>query len=741
MAQHDYNISNATGANFRADVNSMAQAIVTVNSGATEPAVRFAGMLWLDLSGGGDGVMRRRNQANTAWLTDIGIDQTARTAAAAAQTTANAALPRAGGTMTGAIVLPAAEPTNNQAVSRAWADQLYQVRLPVPVAGSLLVGAAGGWTATLAPGADQAILVTSGGLPVWQPTGIIASPGIVVRTGSDGTIDSSFIPQVASGLKFCGTFKPAVNAEYPTTGGHGAGGAPAIGDFWIIDGLTTGGYTYLTGSLAGVTVYNGDSIAFNGATDWFRMGSTIFLQGYLRTDGTIAMAGNLNMGGFAINNVNGVAGRAGAPVPLSNFKIDATNVVISPQRGASGADLAVLDSGRLATDLGRMQIFVGTSSANLGMLAVRIFSTTAAYAAGDYVVQAGRMYRAIAAVAAGAFVPAQWAAVADGSTGQFLPLTGGTMTGTITSTAQDFLTSNRNGWWFNYSNLGDGRIGLWDNALQTFVYTYASNVKRHVFNGGIEGQNGLNLYTGAVSTQVGTVAAGYADRVTRWLQVLNADASFGWYSYDATGGNGREALTMYTTVAGGSDQIRFRGQSVWWGGNFDPNSKLNKGGDTMTGALTVTSGNYLISQYNGYGLIYSNYGSGQFVQFDVKTNVTACEYNLASGGIWQFRGAVYCVSLTQTSDRRMKRNIETYQPPAGIADNLTLYEYEVIDGGVYAVGLMSDDVKVYAPHQVSTNTLADGTVTEGVNKTDLTLEFIADLAARVRALEAAVFTP
>src|SRR4051812_18460376 len=94
MAQHDYNIANATGANFRADLNNALQAAVTQNAGSTEPAPTFAGMIWLDLSGGGDGVLKRRNAANSAWLSDIGKDDTARNAAAAAQAKADRAILR-----------------------------------------------------------------------------------------------------------------------------------------------------------------------------------------------------------------------------------------------------------------------------------------------------------------------------------------------------------------------------------------------------------------------------------------------------------------------------------------------------------------------------------------------------------------------------------------------------------------------------------------------------------------------
>ena len=66
MAQHDYDIANATGAAVRADLNNMADAMVSNNSGATEPASMFAYMWWADTT---TGLMKQRNGANNAWLT------------------------------------------------------------------------------------------------------------------------------------------------------------------------------------------------------------------------------------------------------------------------------------------------------------------------------------------------------------------------------------------------------------------------------------------------------------------------------------------------------------------------------------------------------------------------------------------------------------------------------------------------------------------------------------------------
>jgi hypothetical protein len=66
MAQHDYNIANQTGANFRADLNNALSAIATNNSGSTEPSTTFAYEWWIDTN---TGVLKLRNSANNAWLT------------------------------------------------------------------------------------------------------------------------------------------------------------------------------------------------------------------------------------------------------------------------------------------------------------------------------------------------------------------------------------------------------------------------------------------------------------------------------------------------------------------------------------------------------------------------------------------------------------------------------------------------------------------------------------------------
>jgi hypothetical protein len=83
---------------------------------------------------------------------------------------------------------------------------------------------------------------------------------------------------------------------------------------------------------------------------------------------------------------------------------------------------------------------VDSTSAPVDLIAVRYFSTLTSYAIGDFTVQAGFLYRAMAAVTPGPFNPAQWDRVLDaaGVVGVYLPLAGGTLTGLLNGTSATF---------------------------------------------------------------------------------------------------------------------------------------------------------------------------------------------------------------------------------------------------------------------------------------------------------------
>ena len=65
MAQEDYILANQAGNAFRSDLNDTLAAIVSNNSGATQPSTRYAYMYWADTT---SGFLKQRNAANNAWI-------------------------------------------------------------------------------------------------------------------------------------------------------------------------------------------------------------------------------------------------------------------------------------------------------------------------------------------------------------------------------------------------------------------------------------------------------------------------------------------------------------------------------------------------------------------------------------------------------------------------------------------------------------------------------------------------
>ena len=63
--QADYVVANGTGAAVRSDINGQLAAIVSQNSGATEPTTTYAYMWWADTT---TGLLKIRNAANNAWV-------------------------------------------------------------------------------------------------------------------------------------------------------------------------------------------------------------------------------------------------------------------------------------------------------------------------------------------------------------------------------------------------------------------------------------------------------------------------------------------------------------------------------------------------------------------------------------------------------------------------------------------------------------------------------------------------
>ena len=70
---HDYVIDNSTGANVRADINNVLQAILTNNSSSSAPSTTAAYMWWADTT---NGVLKIRNSSNNDWVELLQLDGT-----------------------------------------------------------------------------------------------------------------------------------------------------------------------------------------------------------------------------------------------------------------------------------------------------------------------------------------------------------------------------------------------------------------------------------------------------------------------------------------------------------------------------------------------------------------------------------------------------------------------------------------------------------------------------------------
>ena len=76
MATHDYIIANQGFPAFRSDLNDVLASIVSNNSSATEPATKYAYMMWYDTSADS---WKMRNASNNAWIQLATFDQATNT--------------------------------------------------------------------------------------------------------------------------------------------------------------------------------------------------------------------------------------------------------------------------------------------------------------------------------------------------------------------------------------------------------------------------------------------------------------------------------------------------------------------------------------------------------------------------------------------------------------------------------------------------------------------------------------
>ena len=196
MAQHDYIIANQSGAAFRADLNVGLSAIVSNNSGATEPTTMYAYEWWADTT---TGLLKIRNAANSAWVT-VGT----------LASTNLGLLPTTGGTLTGNVTLNAQSDLRfADSDSSNW----------VAFQGAATIASNITWTLPATDGTSGQVLSTNGtGTLSWAT----ASTGDVTLTGTQTLTNKTLTDPTIIGTIIEDVFTITDGAAFEIDPGNGS---------------------------------------------------------------------------------------------------------------------------------------------------------------------------------------------------------------------------------------------------------------------------------------------------------------------------------------------------------------------------------------------------------------------------------------------------------------------------------------------------------------------------------------
>ena len=203
MANHDYNIANATAPQVRADINNVLLAIVSTNSGSSQPSTMFANQLWYDTT---NNQLKMRNEANNAWIILLESDQTNNrvnliTDDIQAATTGGTDVKNSSGT----TILSLTVPTQTTAET---GTQETQVMTPLRVKQSIEANA----VTTVSAGTG--ISVASSGNTRTVSTNLTSGNGISV-SGATVSLKNSFMANTSSAFQSGNTSSFNNSSGYP----------------------------------------------------------------------------------------------------------------------------------------------------------------------------------------------------------------------------------------------------------------------------------------------------------------------------------------------------------------------------------------------------------------------------------------------------------------------------------------------------------------------------------------------
>lgn len=197
MSTHDYVVDNQSAVAFRADLNAALAAIVTQNSSATAPVTTFANMIWYDTA---TNILKKRNEANSAWISLGTIDETAGTF-----------------TPTGGTVAIA-----SQAEAEAGTDN---TKMMTPLRAAQAIAALASFTPTTAQVLTATAGLTAGDIGTHM---LATNSGTTSATLPAGTVvsGSSLTPSASSGATRTGTMAGSWRSLGAHLTGPTGGGTP-----------------------------------------------------------------------------------------------------------------------------------------------------------------------------------------------------------------------------------------------------------------------------------------------------------------------------------------------------------------------------------------------------------------------------------------------------------------------------------------------------------------------------------
>ena len=333
--QADYIVANGTGAAVRSDINGQLAAIVSNNSGATEPGTMYAYQWWADTT---TGLLKIRNAANSAWISLRELDGTLTiedgTAAApglAFTSDLNTGLLRVGADQL-AITTGG---TSRLAVSTTAVSSTLAVDVPLGAVATPSLTFTGDLnTGVFSPGADQ-VAITTGGtqrlnadtaaitstLPVVHPLGAVGTPSITFT----GDLNTGIWSPAADTIAFSEGGAEAMRID--SSGRLLVGTSTARSNVYYTTVATTPSVQFETSG----SFYNGLSL-INYSASGFSPVLTLGLSASNTPGTNTAIASTHDLGAINFAGNDGTNFRTGASIIATNDQASAWAVGDCPTR-------------------------------------------------------------------------------------------------------------------------------------------------------------------------------------------------------------------------------------------------------------------------------------------------------------------------------------------------------------------------------------------------------------------------